>query len=121
MLCVKKLKFTPKELQQLDEDFDGYLWLAIDTNRSFISAGDEYMADLRDILLAHRSHTEDIVTAGLDLKTGELYIPYGINRLNPVIRHNGLSDQIRENVEDKIRYFFGDMPAYKTPNKLAFN
>ena len=121
MLCVKKLKFTQKELQKLKEDFDGYLWLAVDTHRGVISAGDEYMADLRDILLSRRSRTEDIVTAGLDLNTGELYIPYRINRLNPAIRHSGLSDQMLHDVEDKIHYFFEDIPAYKAPSDLAFN
>ena len=110
MLCIKKLKFTKKELQKLAEDFDGYLWLAIDIKRSVIAAGDEFMADLRDVLLARRSRTEDIVTAGIDLKTGEIYIPYHINRLNPEIRHTGLTDEIRARVEDLVSYFFAEMP-----------
>lgn len=110
MLCIKKLKFTKKELQKLAEDFDGYLWLAIDIKRSVIAAGDEFMADLRDVLLARRSRTEDIVTAGIDLKTGEIYIPYAINRLNPEVRHTGLTDEIRARVEDLVSYFFAEMP-----------
>ena len=121
MLCVKKLKFTQKELQKLKEDFDGYLWLAIDVHRSIISAGDEILTDLRDILISRRSRTEDIVTAGIDLNTGELFVPHQINRLNPAIRHHGLSDQLLQNVEDKIHYFFEDIPAYKTPANLAYS
>lgn len=126
MLCIKKLKFTKKELQKLVEDFDGYLWLAVDINRSIISAGDEFMADLRGVLLAQRSRTEDIVTAGIDLKTGEIYIPYTINRLNPEVRRTGLTDEIRDRVEDLISYFFAEMPINNeaTPisaNSLAYN
>lgn len=121
MLCVKKLKFTQKELQKLNEDFDGYLWLAIDVHRSVISAGDEILSDLRDILVSRHSRTEDIVAAGIDLNTGELFIPYFVNRLNPAIRHDGLSDQMVQNVEEKIHYFFEDIPAYKAPAELAYN
>lgn len=131
MLYLRKIKFSKNELDKLKNEYDGYLWTAIDIHRGIITAGDEYLADLRDFLLMKRSKPEDILCAGLDLETGEIFYPVLINRRNPFVNKDGVPDVFRERVDTLMRYFFEDIPNYQEerrrprysskPTPLSFN
>ena len=113
MLYMRKIKFNTDELDKIRKQLGGYLWAAVDAHRGVITAGDEYLSDLRDFLLAKRSIPEDIFCAGLDMETGEIFYPPLINRHNPYVDKNGIPEVLRNRVETLIRYFFEDIPAYK--------
>ena len=113
MLYLRKMKFSEEELNKLKDEYGDYLWTATDIRRSLITAGDEYLADLRDYLLTNRSKPEDILCAGLNLKTGEIFYPVLINRRNPHVDSNGISDEVRQRVSTIMRYFFEAIPNYQ--------
>ena len=113
MLYMRKIKFNKKELSDIRNQFGDYLWAAVDTHRGVITAGDEYLRDLRDYLLVKRSKPQDIICAGIDLQTGEIFYPPLINRDNPSVGKDGIPEAYRDRVETLMRYFFEDIPAYK--------
>ncbi len=113
MLYLRKMRFTEDELNKLRDEFGGYLWAAIDIHRGIISAGDEYLADLRDFLLIKRSKPQDILCAGLNLETGEIFYPTQINRRNPFVNRDGVPDVFRKRVDTLMRYFFEAIPNYR--------
>ena len=131
MLYLRKLKFSEDELEQIKREYGDYVWAAIDIKRSLITAGDEYLADLRDYLLTNHSRPEDILCAGLNLNTGEIFFPVLINRRNPRVDSNGISDDAKEKVHSLMRYFFESIPNYreererprysKKPTALSFD
>ena len=47
-MVVRKYKFTNKEILELTEQLDGYIWVVMDVKKGVIAAGDEYVSDLRD-------------------------------------------------------------------------
>lgn len=113
MQIYKRVRFTKKELKQLCEDCDGYVWAALDTKKYALSLGDSYLADLRDVLLMRRCNLEDVFGIGIDLCTGEINYVTFINRRNPLVGAKGeLSPNMREDVEDVVHYFFENLPAY---------
>ncbi len=118
MLYIRKMKFSKKELDRIRAQFGDYLWTAVDAHRGIITAGDEYLSDLRDFLLVKRSKPEDIFCAGVDLNTGEVFYPSLINRRNPYVDRNGVPSVFRDRVETLMRYFFEEIPAYKKERQL---
>lgn len=108
----KKLKFSAKEIKGIMESLDGYIWIAIDARKGAISAGDVYVADLRDVLLIKRSKVEDIFGAGLDLETGRIDYLQAINRRNPSIENGEPTDENKRRIETLVRYFFADIPSF---------
>lgn len=131
MIYLRKMQLTEEELNKLRDEFGGYLWAAIDIHRGIITAGDEYLADLRDYLLIKRSKPEDILCAGVNLETGEIFYPTLINRRNPYINRDGVPDVFRQRVDTLMRYFFEAIPNYRAererprysrkPTPLAFD
>ncbi len=113
MLYLRKMQFSEEELNRLRDEYGGYLWAAIDIHRGIITAGDEYLADLRDFLLMKRSKPEDILCAGVNLETGEIFYPTLINRRNPYVNRDGVPDVFRERVNTLMRYFFESIPNYR--------
>ena len=117
MLYMRKIKFNKKELSDIRDQFGDYIWAAVDTHRGVITAGDEYLSDLRDFLLVKRSKPENIFCAGIDLNTGEIYYPVLINRHNPYVDKDGISAIFRNRIETLMHYFFADIPAYADEKK----
>ena len=117
MLCLRKMKFSADELEQIKLEYGDYLWAAVDLRRSLITAGDEYLSDLRDYLLTNHSRPEDILCAGLNLNTGEIFFPALINRRNPRVGRKGIPDDDKERVRSLMRYFFESIPGYQEERK----
>ena len=122
MRYLRKMRFTSKELGDLSADLDGYIWIAVDARKGMISAGDEYLADLRDVLLTKRSKVEDIFGLGLNLITGEIDYVEFMNRRNPQLAKNGeIAAAQKERIETLIRYFFGDLAPFKAERERPRN
>lgn len=113
MLYMRKIKFSQNEVNKIRDQFENYLWAAIDTHRGVITAGDEELFNLRDFLIVKRSKPEDILCAGIDLNTGEIFYPPLINRVNPYVNKDGIPEAYRNRVETLMRYFFEEIPAFK--------
>ncbi|MBR3164045.1 hypothetical protein IKF15_01965 [Candidatus Saccharibacteria bacterium] len=114
MVIYKRLKISEKEARYLEDNLEGYIWVAIDARRGSIAAGDDYVADLRDNLLVRRSQPEDIYGVGVDLKTGAIdYIP-SINRRNPNLDGKGnVPFFLRRRIETLINYFFESFAPFR--------
>ena len=117
MRMYKRVQFKKRELIKIRQDCEDYIWAAIDPYHYTISIGDEYLADLRDVLLVHNCQPENIFGIGLDLNTGEVDFVAQINRRNPTVGGSGeLSVENKENVEEALHYFFEKLPAYRKVN-----
>ena len=113
MQIYKRVRFTKKELNELTKQCEGYIWAVVDTKKYVISLGDEYLADLRDVLICKRCNLEDIYGVGIDLKTGEINYVAQINRRNPSVGVKGELDmRSKEEVEDVLGYFFEKAPFF---------
>lgn len=117
MLNIKKIKFTQEEFDRLFEKYGGYIWAAIDIHRNRLTAGDEYLADLRDFLLINRGKPQDILCAGINLVTGEVFFPTLMNRRNPLVTKDGIPPELVERVYTIVRYFFEHIPGFKEERK----
>jgi len=51
---------TPKEIQEMLEELERYIKLAVDAERSALAGGGEYDADCEEVLLEDGSRQEDI-------------------------------------------------------------
>ncbi len=112
-MLIKRYKFTKKEIKNLTEQLDGYIWVVMDVNKGVIAAGDEYVSDLRDeLLVSKRSKQEDIFGAGLDLYTGEIDLITAINRRNPSLENGELSPEQELRVDTILHYFFENIPPF---------
>ena len=113
-MLVRKLRFSKNELQDLIINLDGYAWVAVDIQRSIISVGDETSTQLRLGLFSQNSRLSDIFGVGVNLKTGEIYYRSPINRksTDPLSTAEVPYEQ-RERIEEIIRYFFSELPAYQ--------
>jgi hypothetical protein len=120
MQIYKRVQLKKRELLQLQNDCEGYIWAAVDPVNYAISFGDDYLADLRDLLLVKRSHLENIFGIGLDLRTGEINYVKHINRRNPRVGCSGnISNEDKENIEEVLHYFFEKLPAYREGEKVS--
>lgn len=114
MRIYKSVQFKKREIIKLRQDCEDYIWAAIDPHKYIISIGDEYLADLRDVLLIHRCQPENIFGIGLDLETGEIDFVAQINRRNPTVAKNGeLTSEAKHAINNALRYFFEKLPAFR--------
>ena len=117
MRMYKRVQLRKNELLQLRQDCEDYIWAAVDPRKYIISVGDDYLADLRDDLLLHNCHPEDIFGIGMDLETGEVDFVAQINRRNPTVDGSGeLSIESQDNIRETLHYFFEKLPAYRKAN-----
>ena len=114
MNIYKSVQFKKKELLKLRQDCEDYVWAVVDPIRCVISLGDDYLVDLRDVLLVRHCRPENLFGIGFDLNTGEINYVSQINRRNPTVEPSGkLSTKDQENIERTLRYFFEKLPIYR--------
>lgn len=114
MNLVRRMKIPRSDLEQIQEDLDGYIWVIFDIRKGVMSAGDEYVMTLRDSLLTtQHSQPCDIYGIGLDLETGAYCDLRRVNYLNKTTHPNGrLSEAKIRRIDDLVCYFFQNLPAY---------
>lgn len=117
MQIYKRVQLKKKEIIRLQRDCEDYIWAAVDPSNYTIALGDDYVADMRDILLVKRSLPENVFGIGLDLITGEVDYIAQINRRNPTVSGSGeLSNEDKANIERALHYFFEKLPVYRSDN-----
>ncbi|MBR6961783.1 hypothetical protein IKH79_03390 [Candidatus Saccharibacteria bacterium] len=111
MKMYKRIRLTEEELARLRRECEGYVWAAVDPRKCVISIGDDYLYDLRDVLIMRRCRLEDIYGVGFDLTSGEINYVAHINRRNPTVHNHGEpTDQQKEEIEHTLHYFFDRLP-----------
>ena len=99
MKIFRRMQLSATELERIRAELDDYIWLALDLRRCILSAGDIYIADLRDAILARRGRVDDVYCAGLNMRTGEVNYLKTFNRRNPKVGFNG---EISSDTKNKI-------------------
>ena len=111
MKLYKRIRFTKEELAHLRKECEGYVWAVVDPHKCVITIGDEYLYDMRDMLILHHCKPEDIYGIGFDLTSGEINYVAQINRRNPSVSvHGEPTDEQKEGIEETLRYFFDRLP-----------
>ncbi len=109
MILLKKSDLNASEVARIRKHLNGYIWAVLDTKRNTIALGDEYLIDMRDLLIyRYHSCVDNLFGIGLDLKTGEIYYPPVVNRMNRLYRKNKgiLPDDIYDRIETMVSYYF---------------
>ncbi|MBP5633856.1 hypothetical protein J6X13_02890 [Candidatus Saccharibacteria bacterium] len=111
MKLYKRIRLTKEELAHLRRECEGYVWAAVDPRKCVISIGDDYLYDLRDVLVMRRCRLEDIYGVGIDLTSGEINYVAQINRRNPTVKEHGEpSDEQKDEIVHALHYFFDRLP-----------
>jgi hypothetical protein len=120
MKIYRRMRISLSELDRMRDELDDYVWIALDLKRSALSAGDEYIGDLRDVLLQRRSAVENIYCVGLNMATGDINFLKSFNRRNPKVGYGGdISDEVRKEICHQIEYFFAGLPIFEAKAKRA--
>jgi len=108
MILTKTTPFTKEEIQQLREQFDGYIKTVIDIEKKICSAGCDRHFESERILLDQGSKQENIWGGGIDLETKTIDGNSFINiRPTQGNTSNEIQDQaIRKSFEEITKYFF---------------
>ena len=118
MKVYRRMRISLSELDRLRDEMDDYIWVALDLKRSAICAGDEYIGDLRDVLLQHRSTVGDIYCVGFNMATGDINFLKSFNRRNPKVGYGGdISPEVRKDICHQIEYFFAGLPIFEAKYK----
>lgn len=120
MKVYRRMRISLSELDRMRDELDDYVWVALDLKRGAMCAGDEYIGDLRDVLLQRRSAVEDIYCVGLNMATGDVNFLKSFNRRNPKVGYGGeISEEARKGVYHQIKYFFAGLPIFEARLKKA--
>jgi len=114
MLWLRKINFTKAEIKEITKALDGYAWIVMDIKKGIVVVGDEYVMNMKNILLKDRCSLEDIFGVGLDLATGEIdyYSQVNIKWTDKdSTREVPLGQRVR--VTTLIEYFFMELPAFR--------
>ncbi len=118
MKIYRRMRISLSELDRLRDEMDDYIWLALDLKRSALCAGDEYIGDLRDVLMQRRSAAEEIYGGGLNMATGDINYLKSVNRRNPKVGYGGdVSDGDKELICHQVEYFFAGLPVFEAKLK----
>ena len=118
-MIIKKLRFLAEEVEEIQRKFDGYIWVAVDTKKAIIAAGDEYIARLREALVQLGSIKEDVLGVGVDLFSGDIYPYTPINPHSKISKldHHRVPDESFQRLEDIIGYFFVEFPCFQEKHR----
>lgn len=118
MKIYRRMRISLSELDRLRDEMDDYIWVALDLKRSALCAGDEYIGDLRDVLMQRRSAVEDIYCVGLNMATGDINFLKNFNRRNPKVGYGGdISEGTKKLICNQIEYFFAGLPIFEAKVK----
>lgn len=108
MILTNTTSFTKEEIQQLREQFDGYIKTVIDIEKNICSAGCDRHFESEKILLDQGSRQEHLWGGGIDLDTKTIDGNSFINiRPGQGNTSNEIQDkQIRDSFEKLMKYFF---------------
>lgn len=105
MIIVLNKKITPEQLQQVSQDFEGYVKFVVDVEKEIVAAGGIRHVDAEQELLKMGSKQSNLWGGGWDLGTKEIdydsMINIRPNQNNP--SREVLSTEIRAKIDTIIR------------------
>ncbi len=120
MKVYRRMRISLSELDRMRDELDDYVWVALDLKRGALCAGDEYIGDLRDVLLQRRSAVENVYCVGLNMETGDVNFLKSFNRRNPKVGYGGeIPEETRKEICHQIEYFFAGLPIFESRIKKA--
>lgn len=105
MIKIIRSKADESTLNEVAQDFGGYIKVVVDIKRNVLAAGGKKHVDGEEVLLKDGSRQEDLWGGGLDLETGEVDFDSMIN-IRPAQNNPSrevLDQNIRKHVETVIR------------------
>jgi|SRR4030067_3273025 hypothetical protein len=100
---------TEKEIQEMLEELETYIKLAVDVERNILAGGGEYHADCEEVLLEDGSQQENIW--GVDWYPGSRAIGFGaLINIRPDQDNRGMeieNARLRQRVETLVRDLLG--------------
>jgi hypothetical protein len=97
---------TQKEIQEMLEELETYIKLAVDVERNILAGGGEYHADCEEVLLEDGSRQENIWGVDWYPETKEVRFGALIN-IRPLQGNRGMEiedPKLRKEIETLIRY-----------------
>lgn len=117
-MLIRKIRFQTNEVDAIYNQYDGYIWAAVDLNKGMLAAGDEYVRDLRDALIQRKCPSDKIVGVGIDLDNAEVHLYSPINpKANNKIDNHRVPDADMRRLDDLVEYFFGAFPCFMEKEK----
>ncbi len=109
MLIVVDKQATPEQIEQMAQDYDGYIKFVVDVNKKVLIGGGERHVEGEQKLLALGSKQEDLWGGGIDWETKEIDYNSMINirpsQDNP--SRDVLSQKIRKQIDSIVGKLFG--------------
>lgn len=100
MLILIKKKATQEEINQISQDYEGYIKLVIDVELEILTGGGERHFDGEQLLLREGSKQENLWGGGIDWETKEIDYNSIIN-LRPK-QNNPSRDILSQDIRDKF-------------------
>lgn len=72
MLLIIRKKASPEEIEEMTEDFDGYIKLVVDVEREILIGGGKRHFEAEQKLLDNGSKQENLWGGGIDWETKEI-------------------------------------------------
>ena len=107
MLLVINQKAGHEEIQQMAEDFDGYIKMVVDIKQNILAGGGKRHVEGEQKLLSQGSYQEDLWGGGIDWETKEIDYNSIIN-LRPR-QNNPSRDILSETVRSKFDKMVKDL------------
>lgn len=109
MIIVVSKPATPEQIQQMAEDYAGYIKFVVDVGQKILSGGGERHVEGEQKLLELGSSQENLWGGGIDWETKEIDHNSMINirpqQGNP--SRDVLSETIRKQIDDIVHAMFG--------------
>lgn len=107
---ILRQRATEKEIQEMLEELQNYIKLAVDVERNILAGGGEYHADCEEVLLEDGSHQGDIW--GADWYPESRIVEFGaLINIRPHQGNRGMEiedPKLRERIETIIRTLLQD-------------
>jgi len=107
---ILRQRATEKEIQEMLEELQSYIKLAVDVERNILAGGGEYHADCEEVLLEDGSHQGDIW--GADWYPESRIVEFGaLINIRPHQGNRGMEiedPKLRERIETIIRTLLQD-------------
>lgn len=107
MILIVSKKATKEELQEMAEDFSGYIKVVVDVDRGILTGGGKRHVDGEQKLLEEGCKQENLWGGGLDLETGEIDYNSMIN-IRPTqqnLSRDIMSQEIRGKFDEIVKKF----------------
>lgn len=72
MIVILRSKVTQPQIEQMAEDYQGYIKLVVDVERKILAGGGEKHVDGEQLLLENGSKQENLWGGGIDWETKEI-------------------------------------------------